>query len=251
MEYIKDFIGQSDNYTIDLLKGTCTCKGFKFGNGKLYANKTCCKHLDEALKTLSNEELLLLHQNRSKVAKYYLSSIETITGKVRIPLPKAIDMINRRIDPIMSDLFISESVNRYSYLGSQRRKMDGDIDPLSTIGDVDLLYSGQISIDEICNKIKPERYKNKGNIHRMVEIEGIHTDITVCTDDEYAFHQLWGTGSANHNKILCNIAISKGLRLSQHGLFVRNTDTKVAGSFTCEKDIFDYLGVVYVSPRYR
>ena len=56
---------------------------------------------------------------------------------------------------------------------------------------------------------------------------------------------LYFTGDKTHNIWLRKIAIKKGLKLNEYGLF--SGDKSIAGK--TEKEIYDKLGVKYISPE--
>src|SRR3990167_4431817 len=52
-----------------------------------------------------------------------------------------------------------------------------------------------------------------------------------------------------HNISLRNIAIKKGYKLSEYGLFEKKTDKFVAGK--TENEVYDKLGLPYIEPELR
>lgn len=72
---------------------------------------------------------------------------------------------------------------------------------------------------------------------------------------ESPFALLYFTGSKYFNTMMRHVALSKGYTMNEHGLYVMTPDGKKGGLvdhvFQNEKDIFDFLGLVYKTPLER
>lgn len=76
-------------------------------------------------------------------------------------------------------------------------------------------------------------------------------DLLYTNKKEYPFAILYFTGDAAFNVSMRQYCIGKGLSLSEHGIKDDKTGTFVDFHAETEKDIFDYLGLVYVEPHDR
>lgn len=79
-------------------------------------------------------------------------------------------------------------------------------------------------------------------------------DLRLVPYENYFGHVLYFTGSAESNKQMRNVAIEKGFKLSEYGLFRIGEDGKEAErpeSVSSEKDYFTLLGLPYKSPSER
>jgi DNA polymerase/3'-5' exonuclease PolX len=79
-------------------------------------------------------------------------------------------------------------------------------------------------------------------------------DILYSEPDRYAFALLYFTGNQQFNIKLRNLALSKGLSLSEYGLTYTsgiNKGNYVEGIFLREEDIFKFLGLKYINPENR
>jgi len=72
-------------------------------------------------------------------------------------------------------------------------------------------------------------------------------DIIYCPPAEFAFAQLYFTGSGSFNIRMREHAKKLGYRLNEKGI-VSLKDVAAIPSFTTEKDIFQFLGMPYVEP---
>ena len=78
---------------------------------------------------------------------------------------------------------------------------------------------------------------------------GIQADIRVLPPESWGAGLLYFTGSKNYNIEMRKIAIKKGYKLSEYGLFDKQTGKMIAGK--TEKEVLDKLGVKYLKPEER
>ena len=69
--------------------------------------------------------------------------------------------------------------------------------------------------------------------------------------EEYPFAILYFTGSDEFNVTMRKQLLERGLSLNEYSLKDNQTKKKVDHVFSTEKDIFDYLGLDYVTPEQR
>ena len=128
--------------------------------------------------------------------------------------------------------------------GSVRRK-----EP--TIGDLDMVASSDEPSKVIAKFIKlPEVQKVivKGSTKAAVWLnDNFQADLRVVDDAIYGAALQYSTGPKNFNIKTRRIAIKKGYKLSEYGLFDRKTGELVAGK--TETGIFTKLGLPYIKPE--
>jgi DNA polymerase (family 10) len=160
----------------------------------------------------------------------------------RIPLKKA-EMI---ADGILAQLKRCNCVDKISVAGSLRRKK-------ATIGDIDILVSSDNSntIIEAFTKVKEaDKVIAKGSTKAVIITkDGIQVDLRVLKPESWGAGLLYFTGSKNLNIQLRKIAIKKGLKLNEYGLFDKKTNRLVASK--TEEDICKKLGVKLPKPEER
>jgi DNA polymerase (family 10) len=139
-------------------------------------------------------------------------------------------------------------------VGSLRRRKE-------TIGDVDFLIVSKnskrsASVKAAADKIMdffvslPDVVKvwGKGPTKSSVRLrQGFDVDIRVVEKKSYGAALQYFTGSKEHNIATRKIAISRGLKLNEYGLF--NGNKMVAGER--EEDIYKVLGMEYIFPEMR
>lgn len=154
-------------------------------------------------------------------------------------------------DSVLDDLRAHPDVIRSSEAGSLRRRKE-------IIGDVDLLVSSKAPADVIDFFTKRAGVLNviaKGETKASVLLDGgIQSDLRVVSDAEFPFALMYFTGSKEHNIVMRQRAIARGLRLNEYGLFRSKEETrdpKLLVKCSTEEEIFEKLGLNYVPPECR
>ncbi len=142
-------------------------------------------------------------------------------------------------------------VTKVTVAGSARRRCD-------TIGDIDLLAvsSKPAVMDYFVSKTPGVMaIIAHGVTKSSIKIKpGINIDLRVVPAESYGAALNYFTGSKDHNIVIRERAIKKGLKLNEYGLFKvdkkgEKTETSVAGK--TEEDIYKMLGMAYVEPELR
>jgi len=154
-------------------------------------------------------------------------------------------------EPILESLRGHPDVVRCSTAGSLRRWKE-------VIGDIDFLVSSRNPTAVIGFFVAQPGVQTvlaHGDTKASVILAGgIQADLRVVTDEEYPFALAYFTGSKEHNIVMRQRAIARGLRLNEYGLFRSSEETRdPALRVECreERDIFEHLGLAYVPPELR
>src|ERR1035437_8970693 len=154
-------------------------------------------------------------------------------------------------EPLLESLRQHPDVVRCSDAGSLRRCKE-------VIGDIDLLASSKNPADVIEYFVgQPGIIKvtAKGDTKASAILEGgIQCDLRVVSDKEFPFALAYFTGSKEHNIVMRQRAISRGLRLNEYGLFKSKEETrdpKLLVPCKDEEDIFVKLELACVPPELR
>jgi DNA polymerase (family X) len=95
----------------------------------------------------------------------------------------------------------------------------------------------------------------KGDTKASVLLDGgIQSDLRVVSDAEFPFALMYFTGSKEHNIVMRQRAIERGLRLNEYGLFrseVETRDPKLLVRCTTEEEVFEKLDLHFVPPEMR
>src|SRR5205814_10016257 len=126
-------------------------------------------------------------------------------------------------EPLLEGLRGHPDVIRCSTAGSLRRSKE-------VIGDIDFLVSSknpQRVIDFFTSQPAILGVNAKGDTKASVILPGgIQSDLRVVSDAEFPFALLYFTGSKDHNIVMRQRAIQRGLRLNEYGLFRSNEETR-------------------------
>ncbi len=154
-------------------------------------------------------------------------------------------------EPILESLRQHPDVIRCSTGGSLRRWRE-------TIGDIDFLVSSKnppAIIDYFTSQPGILSISAKGETKASVILPGgIQADLRVVTDAEFPFALLYFTGSKEHNIVMRQRAIQRGLRLNEYGLFKSKEETRdpqLLVPCKTEEEVFVELGLSYVPPELR
>lgn len=154
-------------------------------------------------------------------------------------------------EPLLEAFRAHPDVIRCSAAGSLRRSKE-------VIGDIDLLASSKEPagvIESFARQADVIKVLAKGDTKASVILEGgLQADLRVVSDAEFPFALMYFTGSKEHNIVMRQRAIARGLRLNEYGLF-RSTeetrDPKLRVPCADEAEVFAKLSLAFVPPELR
>jgi len=123
----------------------------------------------------------------------------------------------------------------------------------STVGDLDILVAAKDSkavMEAFINLKGVERVLGKGDTKASIEFfDGVRAQVWVHPPEEFGTALQYATGSKDHNVQLRQIALDKGLSLSDHSF----KKLKGGGEIFCatEEEVYKTLGLQYVPPEMR
>ncbi|MGC8679794.1 MAG: DNA polymerase/3'-5' exonuclease PolX [Candidatus Micrarchaeia archaeon] len=148
-------------------------------------------------------------------------------------------------DNIVEKLSSSGLIDKIMIAGSTRRMREtvGDLDILAISSKQNEVMDFFVSLDDV------DRVISKGPTKTTVWLkEGLSCDLRVLEPESFGAAVQYFTGSKEHNIELRQIAISKGYKLNEYGLFDKK-GRNVGGSD--EKSIYEQLGLQYIPPEMR
>lgn len=127
-----------------------------------------------------------------------------------------------------------------------------------TIGDLDFVVSSAqpATVLEIFTQM-PEVTQVLGHGETKASVileDGIQADLRVVPDDQFASALAYFTGSKEHNIVMRQRAIERGLRLNEYGLFQIKAGEEGVGTRLDtpeEADLFRALDLAYIPPELR
>ncbi len=154
-------------------------------------------------------------------------------------------------EPLLEKLRGHPDVIRCGAAGSLRRFKE-------VIGDIDLLASSKkpaAVIEFFTSQPGIIKITAKGETKASVILEGgIQSDLRVVSDKEFPFARMYFTGGKEHNIVMRQRAIQRGLRLNEYGLFKSKEETrdpKLLVPCKSEEEIFAKLDLPYIEPELR
>lgn len=223
------------------------------------------KSIKDLKKKIKNKKIIVSNNIKLGV-KYYNKFFENIPRneitKIKIFLKNIINEININNKLNKNNKFIIKICGSYR----RHKLISGDIDLLISkkntnnsdnnnyLKDIIQILKNKCNtnnnkpflIDDITDKDYKTKYmgfcKYKDNLIRRI-------DIRFVTFDYYYSALMYFTGSAEFNKKLRKIAKEKGYKLSEYGLTNLNNNEKI--QINSENDIFNFLNLQYLKPKYR
>lgn len=184
------------------------------------------------------------------IAAGRLEGVKGLGAKTLANLAKGIEQLEqsgRRVHigvatALAEKVIASLSAERIAYAGSLRRMKD-------TIGDIDILAVAPVSImEEFRAQPYVEEVIAAGDKKTSVRTTtGLQVDLRVVPAESWGAAMQYFTGSKEHNVAIREIAVKKGWKLSEYGLF---EGERVLAAAT-EEEIYAALGMQYVPPTLR
>jgi len=199
------------------------------------------KNLNDLEKAAKAGKIRKLSGFGEKTEKNILQGIEFLKrNKGRFLLGDILPVVNEIIDNLKN----LKEVKKISPAGSVRRMKE-------TIGDVDILITSSNPrkvIEYFVSLPGVIKIWGQGPTKASIRLgEGFDADLRVLPDKEFGSALQYFTGSKEHNIALRKIAIEKGMKLSEYGLF---KGKRLIASET-ETEIYKALGFPYFEPEMR
>lgn len=160
-------------------------------------------------------------------------------------------------EKIENRLLNLKEVEKAIIAGSFRRRKE-------TIGDLDILLTVK---EKNLNKAKKHIEKIMDFFVKMPEVQyvyahgetksavrlsnGLDVDLRVVPQDSYGAALNYFTGSKEHNVALRQIALKKGYKLNEYGLFKKTGSKEKFIAGETEEELYKVLGMQYVPPEMR
>jgi DNA polymerase (family 10) len=147
-------------------------------------------------------------------------------------------------ETLLEYLCKANGVKQITVAGSYRRKCD-------TVGDLDILItakSGSDAMDRFVGYEDVKEVVSKGSTRSTVILRsGFQVDLRVVPEVSYGAALYYFTGSKDHNIAVRKIAVGKGLKINEYGVF--KGDDRLAGA--TEEEVFKQVDLPYIVPELR
>jgi DNA polymerase (family 10) len=119
----------------------------------------------------------------------------------------------------------------------------------STIGDLDILSTDERVMEATAGCPGVAQVLESGPKRASVRLDdGVQVDFRVFSAEEYGAALMYFTGSKDHNITVRNLAIERGWKLNEYGLFDKR-GARLAGR--TEEEVYAKLGLQYIPPELR
>ncbi|MGH2459431.1 MAG: DNA polymerase/3'-5' exonuclease PolX, partial [Chloroflexota bacterium] len=161
----------------------------------------------------------------------------------RVPLGVALPLVQEIVAALRAGC---PAVSRIDAAGSVRRWRD-------TIGDLDILTTSDRP-EEVLGAFTALPVVHEVIAHGDTKASILTTseqqvDLRAVPADSWGAALLYFTGSKQHNVKIRELAVRKGWRLNEYGLFDSTAERRIAGAE--EAEIYQALGLVWVPPELR
>ena len=210
---------------------------------KRFYDELNIKDIEHLEKMAKEHRLAELEGIKEKTEQNILKGIEMLKrGLERMTLGVALPLANEILDQLSK----LPEVKRINTAGSIRRRKE-------TIGDIDILTISSNSkkvMNTFINLPQVERVIISGETKSsIITYDDIHVDLRVVEPESYGSALAYFTGSKAHNIRIREIAMKKGLKINEYGVFDEKNNKKIAGEN--EEDIYQVLDLPFIVPELR
>lgn len=199
------------------------------------------KNLEDLERALKKEKVPNLRGMGKKKVEDIRRGVELFKkSRERMPLGITLPLAEEIVDEISK----IPGTKGTTLAGSVRRMRE-------TIGDIDILTTakdGRHVVEAFTKLPFVKEVLAEGDTKGSVVLEnGIQVDLQVAEPESYGAALLYFIGSKAHNIKLRTIAMERGLKINEYGVF--REDKKIAGE--TEEEIYKTLGLQWIPPEIR
>ncbi|MCD6222293.1 MAG: DNA polymerase/3'-5' exonuclease PolX [Thermoplasmata archaeon] len=206
---------------------------------KTLYEKLGVKNIDDLERVAKQGRIRRLKGFGVKTEKKILESIEFARKKqerfiLGYILPEA-NKILENLKPYTSKISLAGSIRR-------RKETIGDMDILAVSPNPDLAMDMFVKMESV------DKVLARGITKSSVRLNsGIQVDLRIVEEKSFGSALQYFTGSKEHNIELRKIAIKKGYKLNEYGLF--EGEKQIAGK--SEEEVYEALGLQWIPPELR
>ena len=199
------------------------------------------KSVPDLIKAAQEGKLATLPRMSTLIEKKVLENAKVVTERSRrFPLAE----IEPEVEELLAAIKKIPKVERAEVAGSYRRRKEtvGDVDILVVAKDPPKIAEAVSKLPLVKEVVAHGDTKVSFNLASLLRV-----DVRFVKPDEWGSALLYFTGDKDHNIALRKIAISRGWKLNEYGLFEgkKNLASKT------EEGIYDKLGLSWIDPTKR
>ena len=210
---------------------------------KILEKKLGIRSVAELKAALKKRKLRGVPELGAKLEENLLKSLETYSkSRGRMLLSQATSIASDVLDYLEKNAKVEKAIAA----GSLRRMKD-------TIGDIDILAQSKNpskSMEAFAKMPSVSRVLAKGSTKTSVLLQrGVQIDLRIVPPEGYGAALIYFTGCKQHNIELRKIAITKGYKLSEYGIYNKKTHKRFLSR--TEEEVYRRLGMEYIPPELR
>ena len=182
----------------------------------------------------------------AKSEESILEGLDRLDEEPAGPQRKLLDEVLPLAEELVTALREHPACEQAEIAGSARRMADTckDIDLIATSRDPKTLAAHIAAHETVASAGNPSE-----NGVKLETQPGIGVDVRIVAPEAFGNLLQHFTGSAAHNTVLREIAVSEGLHVSEHG--IKDDSTGETEAFRTEHEVYERLGYSYIEPELR
>jgi DNA polymerase (family 10) len=182
----------------------------------------------------------------AKSEESILEGLDRLDEEPAGPQRKLLDEVLPLAEELVTALREHPDCEQAEIAGSARRMADTckDIDLIATSRDPKALAAHITSHGTVASAGNPSE-----NGVKLETQPGISVDVRIVAPEAFGNLLQHFTGSAAHNTLLREVAVSEGLHVSEHG--IKDDSTGETEAFRTEREVYERLGYSYIEPELR
>ena len=182
----------------------------------------------------------------AKSEESILEGLDRLDEEPAGPQRKLLDEVLPLAEELVTALRDHPACEQAEIAGSARRLADTckDIDLIATSKDPKALAAHIASHETVASAGNPSE-----NGVKLETQPGISVDVRIVAPEAFGNLLQHFTGSAAHNTVLREVAVSEGLHVSEHG--IKDDSTGETEAFRTEQEVYERLGYSYIEPELR
>ncbi len=169
-----------------------------------------------------------------------IERVKRSEGRLRLDQAEDIAM------PLLEALKKVKGVQKCVIAGSYRRAKE-------TVRDIDILVTSEPDskvMDCFVHYEDVGKIVSRGETRStVITRSGAQVDLRVVPEEDYGAALLYFTGSKAHNITIRKLAVAKGLKINEYGVFKKMDNKRLAGK--TEEDVYKKIGLSYIEPELR
>jgi DNA polymerase (family X) len=209
---------------------------------------------------LLNKELgvATIDDLQKAIAEHRLAGIKGLGAKTEENIRQGIEQLQQHGDrtqlnvalalaeELVAGLAQCKAIAEVTYAGSLRRMREtiGDIDILAAADEVETVMQAFDDLPMVGRTIARGDTKMS-----VITLKGLQVDLRVVPHDAWGAALIYFTGSKAHNIKIREIAVKRGWKLSEYGLFSSKNDKRIAAR--SEDEVYAKLDLPWIPPTLR